>query len=420
MSRPEHPVFRGPVPVTLNVEQAPPPEHFRRWSLDELPETIPTLAILKRHHGPDVATPEGEDEPVPGLVSSGEGFEDTPDAEHIAGGIHTKGPSYASIARQGRILQWGFAGTPDDMTDAGRAIFLNALDHVMKHADDPIVGFRQAESRDGVAVTLALVDGMEPERVQTMLARTFGANVPAEAWGDRVARRAWFATARPHLWFDRSTETFSIDEDARAMGFANDDVALLRRAIDDLDAPDGAERARRVLERYTNRRFAAAGDWRSWLDESAPRLFFSDVAGYRFMVRGELGDRLPPDMAGAEHDSWSAVQLDLEASRRDGIIYARLVMSIAPGFHVHAPSTKDRSVVPLSLELASARPDDWIRPPVIPTPSSGTISGSFALDFRVRQPEGDLALTISYQACTEKICLRPVRRQRLTASLDGI
>lgn len=415
MSRPEHPIFRGPVPVTLALEQTPTPPGYRSWTLDEMPPTLPTLAILERASGPDVERAEGEAPPTPGLVTSGDGFEDTPDAEIIAGGIHHKGPNYGAIARQGRLLQWGFFGTPEEMTEAGRAVFLNALHYVTKFRDEPIVGFRDAESRDDVATTIALLDEIEPERRDAYLRRELGDAVPAEARGDRAARQAWFVAARPYLRFDAARETFAIDEDARALGIANDDVALLRRSVEDLEAGREPERARRLLERYTDRRFATAGEWRAWLDANASRLRFSDVAGYRFRTPDESKVPLPAEAP----TSADAVSIEIEGWKRDGKVSARMVVRVAPGYHVYAPSTKEPHAIKLAVSLPEGSPLRWRETPSLPAPPRGTISGRFAQDLALEGDTDQLSLLATYQACSEKACLLPVTGQVVTAKLEG-
>lgn len=61
------------------------------------------------------------------LVSTSAGFLDSPDCEHILGGINLKAHDYNAVARQGRFLSWGFHGDPSQMTELGRALFLNAI-----------------------------------------------------------------------------------------------------------------------------------------------------------------------------------------------------------------------------------------------------------------------------------------------------
>ena len=120
MPRPEHPIFQGPIPVELEIEETPTPPDYSKYAfLENCPETLPTAKILKRDWDP-LNLPVGQDTPadhIPGVVTSDVGFLDSPDMEAIAGGIHLKGKDYVAIGRQGHILQWGFYGSPDEMTE---------------------------------------------------------------------------------------------------------------------------------------------------------------------------------------------------------------------------------------------------------------------------------------------------------------
>ncbi len=42
--------------------------------------------------------------------------------------------------------------------------------------------------------------------------------------------------------------------------------------------------AKRLLLRYTERSFTTVAQWRKWLEENRDRIYFSDVAGYKFRV----------------------------------------------------------------------------------------------------------------------------------------
>jgi hypothetical protein len=48
-----------------------------------------------------------------------------------------KGPEHIAVGRQGNFLFWGFNSPPSQMTDAGKAFYLNCLVYIAKFKDKP-------------------------------------------------------------------------------------------------------------------------------------------------------------------------------------------------------------------------------------------------------------------------------------------
>lgn len=64
------------------------------------------------------------------MVSRPGGFEDSPEAEIISGGVSAKTWDAVAIGRHGNFLHWGFAALSDDMTDEARDVFANAVVYI--------------------------------------------------------------------------------------------------------------------------------------------------------------------------------------------------------------------------------------------------------------------------------------------------
>ncbi len=61
------------------------------------------------------------------------------DCEVLTAGMSThKGPAHISVGRQGNFLFWGFNSPPAQMTDAGKAFYLNCLVYIAKFNKPPI------------------------------------------------------------------------------------------------------------------------------------------------------------------------------------------------------------------------------------------------------------------------------------------
>jgi hypothetical protein len=374
-----HPIFHGPLKVELELEEVPTPPKYKYYELvDDVPETMTTVKVLKKEWD-TLNLPVGErpDKSEAGVVTTGDGFLDSPDTEWIAGGMHLKGPDYFAIGRQGRLLQWGFYGTVDEMTETGQRLLINAVHYIHGFRDHPILTTREARPREGLATSLALLDLYEtedmkefydtPEKVKEaqdrVLERTFGETVPPEASGSREERQAWYEENEPYLYWDggrigseydgkayfRLEGQFQVDEDARALGIANNDPALLERAVADLREGVEPERAGRLLARYGGGGHDSADGWQSWLDQNEGSLFASDWAGYRFRAaQGPGGSDLLSSsrfaVNGDELDDLSvtvspAVEVTMSTTTDGESTLAVLDFKLEPGFWIYAPGS---------------------------------------------------------------------------------
>jgi hypothetical protein len=331
-----------------------------------------------------------------------------------------KGQDYVAIGRQGHVLQWGFYGSPDEMTETGRRVFLNAVYYISTFKSAPILALREQEARDNVALTLGFLDDAYKERLDDVLQREFGKDVPAEAKQGREARRAWFLSIRPYLYHegDMWTGRFVIDPDAKALGIANYDVKLLEHCVADLERGSEVEQASRLLARYTEETFSKPAEWRRWLDKNGKQLFFSDTGGYKFRVASAVGQtriaRAPrPD------DAARAVGLEIWAYRHEGKISGELKVRIAPEFHIYAPNSSQAAKTVFALRLPKDSPITFDVIPVIPHPASGNISGHFTLPLKLKGPGKQFTVLVDYQACTEQFCLQPVIGKEVSCELRG-
>ena len=452
-----HPIFHGPLPIELELEEVPTPPKYKYYELtDDVPATMTTVKVLKKEWD-TLNLPVGErpDNSEAGVVTTGDGFLDSPDTEWIAGGMHLKGPDYFAIGRQGRLLQWGFYGTVDEMTETGQRLLVNAVHYIHGFGDHPILTTREARPREGLATSLSLLDlyateDMKeyydtPEKVkeaqERVLERTFGETVPAEARGAREERRAWYEENEPYLYWDggrigseyagkayfRLEGKYRIDEDARALGIANNDPALLERAALDLREGVEPERARRLLARYGGAEHESADAWQGWLDGNEGSLFASDWGGYRFRPAGGPGG---PDVRGSsrfavdgdELENLSvtvspAVEVTMSTTADGDGARAVLDFRLEPGFWIYAPDSD------AEFEFGVRAPSGFAwqvaGDPVLPkVDPEGRIHG----DFRIEVPlegAGDVAtLLIDYQACDEMLCHFPVTDARLMSRIE--
>jgi len=227
--RPDHAVLHGPLGLGSEPEVIPTPANFKAL--------VPTLAD-------ELATYRifPEPQPIGGAMTAHVGFEDAPDAEVIAGGIHLRHPDSPVIARHGAFVMWGFEGPPDKMTAVGRRLLLNVVAYASAHRGErPVV---------------------------RVLA-------PAREFVPRPAEDLPYVFVRE----GRS----AVDGIARQLGTPNNFIELLRAVACRLKADAYDADALVVLARYCPQ--APVSGFAAWLAANEADLFFSDWGGYRWYSR---------------------------------------------------------------------------------------------------------------------------------------
>jgi len=75
-----------------------------------------------------------------------------------------------------------------------------------------------------------------------------------------------------------------IDRELKELGIPNDAPDFLDRIVDLIEQPEQERTARSILERYTTGAFPSADAWRQWVGANRDRVFFSETAGYKWIV----------------------------------------------------------------------------------------------------------------------------------------
>jgi hypothetical protein len=418
---PQHEIFQKPFKVDIQYDTIPTPDIYRNRGLkpgDPLKVWhVQTKSFQDKDSGVDA-----------GLVSMGDGFADSPDAEYISGGINHKTPTAVAIGRHGPFFLWGFSATPKDMTESGRRAFLNSVVYAAKFDHAPLLVRLTMSSRDRVPWMIGfLASGMSDTR------RNFPADV-AERYGKDAAKyTAWFEENRPYMY---SSKRFfhEVDEDAKALGIPNHDPRLLDACVAALDRGPDADRATRLLKRYTGEAFATPAEWRAWLAANRADLFFSDVGGYRFFSKAgpDAAHRRAVTAAAGDDPTedrpvvLSAVVRPAAATVGDTVTVA-VRMRIAPGWHTYAAAGKTEAAVLTRVEDAlpvGAKPvGAWRLPKGLSQEGGGEHYTGDVVFLRTvtleATPPGpvEIPVTVSFQACDQERCLPP-QSVKLTARLE--
>ncbi|MDR1273100.1 MAG: DUF4200 domain-containing protein, partial [Odoribacteraceae bacterium] len=322
-----HAIFKGPFPVKLTTRMKPTPEsafHYPYLTDGPIPGSIPMWQVQTKGYSTDDNFPTG-------MVSRAWGFEDSPDAEIISGGVSSKSLDAVAIGRHGNFFLWGFAASPAYLTDEAKAVLANAIVYISRFAGQGPIARKYDEgiatrghlkelkflaSRKGYE-TLQEADAAarrEIERMQQKIKERADKGEKLSEYDAQILnikqapfslsfeeylkryQRGYFSrfgtdTTAYIAFYDANRDYFYgegygvvLDEDAKSLGIPNNDLRLLDAAIRLLEEGREVDKARRVLARYTLVDFPTAKEWRTWYKENKSRLFFTESGGWVWLV----------------------------------------------------------------------------------------------------------------------------------------
>jgi hypothetical protein len=406
----DHAVFQGPVPLpSLTTRTIPATENFLQYVATK---TVPEKFTVVDIHAPDDSDEEAS---RPGLVSTSVGFLDSPDCEHILGGINMKAHDYNAVGRQGRFLQWGFYGDPSELTELGRALFINCLHYISSFADAPVEALRVQWSREFLHTGLGFLDFPESGDSRDRLMELFGPDLPEGIGTTTASALAWYAERGGYLRHEGVGHNgrFVVDSDLLALGVANNDPALLEAlavTLDDTDA-EVAELARRLWNRYVRRIPDDAATEREWFTRHRDQMFFSDWAGYRWIARTD-----PPTLTIPRTGTADAgpVYLWLTADRTGPDLRLNVNFLMRPGHYIYSPGADDGIVT--TVEVVSDH--TVVTPAAFPETENRHLYGRVTVPMTVRGAADTVELAVRVQSCDEQSCTPPttVRVQATTGT----
>ncbi|MBI2497711.1 MAG: hypothetical protein HYV75_07320 [Opitutae bacterium] len=408
--RAAHPIFHGPFPVSLTIEELPTPEdafHYGYFRDDPTPKTLPMWRVQTKGYQTDKGFRIG-------MVARPWGFEDSPDAEYISSGVCQKTLAAVAIGRHGNFLGWGFAASPEYLTPEAQTVLANAVCYIAKfngqgliarkyhdrratkewvreikylatpeaHAEsekrnevfagqmlatrrtaeekqargEKLSAQEQASLRFTAPKTQSFADYLKGRRgVEGLFAR-FGT--------DYRAYHRFYDENGPWLYSVAPFYQFELDEDARSLGVPNTDLRLLDRAIALWESGADAAKARRILTRYTLLDYETPQEWRAWFGRHKAELFFTQSGGWVFMV----GNRHPGDdsndygrrareqsraaLATGKTDDASPVAATAALIERgDGRREIVLKLSIRAGYHLYSYVAPSDAFIPTLVEV---------------------------------------------------------------------
>ena len=460
----EHPIFKGPFEVNLEIEERPTPETAREYpGAGELPETMPMFCVHEK--GSRV-----------GMVSRPWGYIDSPETEIISGGESSKSIDAVAISRHANLFHWGFVGNPDTMTETGRNLFANAIVYASKfkgqrpiarklnervatshdidqqkmyHTEDfynkyvfaqesaykEILKMQEAAKAKKEAGESLLADeeaimNMPPFRVipreqlvQMLLPEQFA------IYGTDYDRYSEYFEGKDGYYFDDKAQgNIVVDEDAKFLKIPIGDIRLLEKAIDLLGDEATSAMGQRLLDRYTLRKFSTQRQWKEWFAANREKIFFSEGGGWVYLVNTtEAGENdyrnwrnyftLNVDnlLSAEETSSQNPVSFSAEAQTLlQGEIRLVIKAHIHPTYHIYGYVSKGEPFIPTKVEfilpegchsVGDVKASDGQ-----PMGSTGTViyenEAAFSQMFFSANPV-TVQCKVSYQCCNDGICFPP-------------
>lgn len=327
--RKDHPIFTSPNNVDLSYDEQPTERSYlARASGRHLGPTMPMWRVQTEGY-------RDGDGMLIGVVTPSKVLDVSPDGEFISAGKNSKGVDSVALGRQGSFFHWGFAASPNYMTDEAKLVFVNAVHYISQFEGQRAITKKQINTSradlDDIYYTLSdegfskwqdlldesqkkreeqrkeieakQADGQEltefeqmrlkprPRRAYTRFDLVSLPETLKSRFGEEWDRYVTYYRENEDYLYCPDAGTgrgFYLDVDpvVKQFGIRNDNIKLLEHAIEMLDNGDKPLRRKALstLKRYTEEDFSEADAWRAWLDTYRQYLYFSEVSGFKFLI----------------------------------------------------------------------------------------------------------------------------------------
>nr|WP_320120424.1 protein-disulfide reductase DsbD domain-containing protein [uncultured Marinifilum sp.] len=480
----DHAIFKGPFKVNPTIKNRPTPKPIlKSWDGGDMPAEIPMWEVnTEGYH-------DGNGYRI-GMVARGWGFEDSPDAEIISSGECDKQKTAVAIGRHGNHFLWGFAGSPDYMTDEAKQVFANAIVYTHKHKAERFIAkkyntriatkvfieellfyttekayrgtvefYKDINAKSAKAkkelqekqakgeelteeekMTLSMREMQIPSR-HDYLKKNIGRNTWSSITGlDTIKVRAFLNENRAYFYSQPDGfYDLRVDEDAKSLGIANDDIKILDAAISLLEEGKDIEKANRLLWRYTIEDFATAKEWRSWYNKNKDKMFFTESGGFVWLINDADANpdvRPRKDKKVEEKKAVASVELEepthenpvsvgavILDGEKEGEKVVTIKTKIMDGYHIYAyvPAgeayikTEQGIELPEDVELVGK----WKKSAPAPYPGKDKLliykgENTFKQVIKLgenTENSGSIKCWLYYQCCDASICFPPKKKE---------
>lgn len=470
-----HQIFKGPFDVDIKLTQEQTPEgvfHYKYFYEGEIPQTLPMWKVQNKGYMTDKGFRVG-------MVARPWGFVDSPDCESISSGTSAKTIDAVAIGRHGNFFFWGFSASPTYMTESAKQVFANSIVYIASLKGERVIArkyYDRAATREYVKELVynttkeaylereesnkkffmeqsSIQDKIKQKKIngesltnqeEMLLSR----NIKYEQLsyddflrkqmkngyyemfnGDAKAFAKYIKDNKPYLYGAAMFYKYIVDEDAKSLKIANNDIKILDKAISLLEKNKDIDKAQRILDRYTLCTFTKAEDWREWFNSNKDKLFFTESGGWLFMV--DTKDNLVEGnnyKAKANYLAANTIELDEVDDKSPVSVGAKLVtyhggsqavlvkFKIAKGYHIYANVSDNDPFIKTNVELLES---DNYKYKQIQLPPSGYYNENGTT---IYENEAVFVIPISgygletlkvkceWQCCDSQICFPPMEK----------
>lgn len=415
--RTNHPIFKGPYKVKMTMVDKPTPEGAKEYATmfgETLPETISMWEINTKGYIDNRGYKVG-------MVSRPWGFEDSPEAEWISGGVSTKSIDAMSLGRHANFFHWGFAGSPADMTEEAKPVFANAVIYMSKFAGQRVIARKLSEGIatrieakesairltkecwEGYKVSIEQFNAQMQKMSDSLKAvKAAGGNIDQvyqmylqwqpqpiptyenwvrrsagklyEQFGDNVeAYQKYYEENTPYFYSSITEHGLLLDEEAKSLGIANNDKRLIDKAISLWETNEDAAKSKLLLERYTLLRYNTAKEYRDWYEKYKDLLFFTESGGWLWLVNSQ-DKNVPGNDYGVlgynEEPQEKKPEIQGQTDRQNPVLVSGMVNDLAdgskellirmvmhPGYHVYGYVSEQDPYIPTTFKIQPS--DGW-------------------------------------------------------------
>jgi hypothetical protein len=480
--RKDHEIFKGPFPVKMTIETKPTPEaafHYEYFLGKATPKSLPMWRVQTKGYVSDKGFRIG-------MVARPWGFEDSPDAEAISSGVCAKTLDAVAIGRHGNFFHWGFAASPEYMTPEAQTVLANAIVYISKYNGKGVIARKYLDRRatreylkeKKYLATKEAFDSyaeMDQKFEEEMLAEKKKIaekkaknekltareeqmqsyeTQPKQSFEDFLKKNQkelfskfgtnsaaylkYYDDNKDYFYAEDASYVITVDEDVKSLGIPNNDKRLLEKCIAMLEKGQEADKAKRILARYTLLDYKTPGEWRSWYEKNKSRIFFTETGGYYFMVNtndksidGNNYKKKTTEVSyhkikPAETDDNNAVSvatgiIDKGGDKKEVVVKIK----IHPGYHIYAFVADVDPYIQTGLKIDL--PDGYTKVGNLKKPSfkyfsdSGTTIYEDEVMFTQEisgSGQGEITCAVTYQCCDAHICFPPVNDKEYKMQLD--
>jgi hypothetical protein len=411
-----------PIDVDLKFVKQPTPDNFKGYySGINIPKEIDVWWVQTESSGDRKGYWTGQ-------ILVGLGFDDSPDCEFISGSNSLKDISGMSLGRNGNMFHWGFSASPAFMTEQAKKVFVNTIHYMAKFNGKRTITTYKSNSR-------LWANDWCYRKTHQILDTENEYKLTGNAVVDSTY--LYYRDNYPYFYFRGMSITPKVDEEAKSLGIANNDIKLIEQCIKMLAKGTGTEKALKLLHRYTDFNYATAKEWKNWYKTYKNYLFFTELGGFKFKIDTYHHPEIEKQLLALGVKKTNVMPVNQVSNKEDEKLQVvgklifksgknymlELNLSIKDGWHIYADMPDDGMFIKTEISIATPKGIQKLNSLIKPQTykykelegvtlykGESTFKQELIIDETIFNG-GDIICSVYYQACNDYMCEPPVEKQ---------